>query len=150
MRLTGLLVTMVLVAACGSAAQPAGTTQPGATTPLGATAAAGQTSAPATPAAGGGGGASLYEKAKAVKHICDILPTDLIPGIIDVPTPPQEEQFPPTCSVFGTKTAMAIWFDIAVALSDPPAGAKPIAGLGTGVRRTPDGDERHPVRRPQP
>jgi hypothetical protein len=68
-----------------------------------------------------------------VKHFCELLPTDLIPGIIDSPTKPQEEQFPPRCSVFGGKTAMAIWFDIGVPLSDPPAGATPISGLGTGA-----------------
>jgi hypothetical protein len=129
MRLMGLLATAVLVAAaCGSGA----TTQPGAPSQPGATTAAVQTSAPGTQAAGGGGG-SLVDKVRAVKHFCDLLPTDLIPGIIDVPTPPQEVQFPPTCSVFGTKTAMAIWFDGAVPLSGPPAGATPIAGLGTGA-----------------
>lgn len=127
MRLMGLLATAVLVAACSSGAQPGGTTQPGATT------GAGQTMATGTQAAGGGGGGgSLVDKAKAVNHFCELLPTDLVTGIIASAAPPQEEQFPRRCSVYGDKTAMAIWLDF-ILLSDTPAGAKTISGLGTGA-----------------
>lgn len=128
MRLIGLLVMAVLVAACSSGAQPAGTTQPGAT------AASGQAVATSTPAnGGGGGGGSLLDKAKAVKHFCDLLPTDLVKGIVPDGAPPQEEQFPPRCSVYGSKTAMEIELDAFVPLGDTPAGAETISGLGTGA-----------------
>lgn len=128
MRLMRLLATAVLVAACSSGAQPGGTTQPGATT------GAGQTTATETQAAGGGGGSgSLFDKAKAVKHFCELLPTDLVTRIVASAAPPQEEQFPPRCSVYGDKTAMAIWLDAGIPLGDTPAGAKTISGLGTGA-----------------
>ena len=127
MRLTGVLAMAVLLAACSSGAQPGGTTQPGATT------AAGQTSAAGTQATGGGGGGSLFDKAKAVKHFCDLLPTDLVSAIIASPTPPQEEQYPPGCSVYGDKTAMAISLASFDPLGDTPADGKTISGLGTGA-----------------
>jgi hypothetical protein len=128
MRLVGLLSLAVLVAACSSGAQPGGTTQPGATT------GAGQTSTTGTQATGGGGGGvSLFDKAKAVKHFCELLPTDLVTGIIASPGPPQEEQYPPRCSVYGDKTAMAISLASFDPLGVPPADAKTIAGVGTGA-----------------
>jgi hypothetical protein len=131
MRLIGLVATAVLVAACSAAATPVGTTQPAASTPPGATTGTGQTAA-ATPVAGGGGG-SLLEKAKAVKHFCELLPTDLVAGIVPDGGPPQEQQYPPTCSVYGSKTAMEIALDAYVPLGATPAGAKAIPGLGSGA-----------------
>lgn len=129
MRLIGLLALAVLVAACSSGAQPGGTTQPGATT------GAGQASATGTQAAagGGGGGGSLFDEAKAVKHFCELLPTDLVTSIIASAAPPQEQQYPPTCTVYGDKTAMAIYLASYNPLGVPPAGAKTISGLGTGA-----------------
>lgn len=129
MRRIGLVAVAVLVAACSSGAQPGGTTQPGATTGTG------QTSTTGTPAAGAGsgGGGSLFDKAKAVKHFCELLPTDQVPGIIASPGAPQEEQFPPRCSVFGDKTAMAISLGSVNPLGATPADAKTISGLGTGA-----------------
>ena len=58
---------------------------------------------------------------------------DLVPNIIDSPTPPQEEQFPPRCSVYGAKTAMEFSLDTSSPLGDPPPDAKNISGLGTGA-----------------
>jgi hypothetical protein len=135
MRRAGLLSIAFLVYACSSGGSPGGATPAGPTaagaTAAGATAAAGQPSANGTQTTGGG---SLLDRAKAAaKHFCALLPTDLVPGIIDSPGPPQEEQFPPHCSVFGVKTAMAFALDYPVALGDPPAGARPISGLGTGA-----------------
>jgi hypothetical protein len=131
MRLTGLLALVVLVTACSSGAQPAATTQPGATTGAGQTSATGTQ---ATPGGGGSaGGGSLFEKANAVKHFCELLPTDLVKGIVTDGTAPQEEQFPPRCSVFGSKTAMAIWLSSGLPLGETPTGGTPISGLGTGA-----------------
>jgi hypothetical protein len=129
MKRAGLLSIAFLVYACSSGGQPGGTT------PAGATSAAGQTAASETQATGGGGGSgSVLDKAKAAaQHLCDLLPTDQVPGIIDTPTPPQEEQFPPRCSVFGTKTAMEFSLDAFNTLGDTPADAKPISGVGTGA-----------------
>lgn len=129
-RLVVTLVMGAVIAACSGAATTPPQSGPAVAPPAGSTG-AGQTGATGTQPTGGSG--SLFANAKAVKHFCDLLPTDLIPGIIDNPTPPQEEQFPPRCSVFGGKTAMAIWLDVAVPLSAPPAGATPIQGLGTGA-----------------
>jgi hypothetical protein len=141
MKRAGLLAIALLVCACSSGGQPIGTTPASTTsaagrTPAGAASAGGQTSASSTQAITGGGGAggSLLDKAKAVQgHFCTLLPTDLVPGIIDKPSPPQEEQFPPRCSVYGDKTAMEFALDAVIALGDPPAGAKTISGLGTGA-----------------
>lgn len=133
MRLIGLLATAVLVAACSAGAQPGGTTSSGATTRPGATTGAGQTAATGTQAPGGGTGGSLFDKAKAVKHFCDLLPTELVPAIIASPAPPQEAQFPPGCTVFGDKTAMAISLGSYNPIGTPPADATPIPGLGTGA-----------------
>jgi hypothetical protein len=128
MRLIWLIALALLVGACSSGAQPGGTTQPVATT------GAGQTSATVTQATpGGGGGGSVLEKAKAVKHFCELLPTEIVKGIVPDGGPPQEEQFPPRCSVYGTKTAMEIALDAFVPLGDTPAGAKPIPGVGAGA-----------------
>lgn len=136
MRLVRLLAMAVLLAACSSSGQPGGTAQPAAT------AATGQ-SAAAVPSAigtqttggggGGGGGGSLLDRAKAVQHFCDLLPTDLAAGIVPNAPPPQEEQFPPRCSVYGDKTAMEISLDAFVSLGDRPAGAETVSGLGTGA-----------------
>jgi hypothetical protein len=79
-------------------------------------------------------GSALLDKAKAAAaHACQLLPTDLVPGIIDTPTPPQEELYPARCSVYGTKTAMAFSIDVFNALGDPPAGSTNISGVGTGA-----------------
>ncbi len=133
MKVAGLLATMALLAACSAGGQPAGTTQPSAAAQAGATAAAGQASAVATQAAGGTGSGSVLDNAKAVKHFCDLLPTDLVAGIVPDGGPPQEEQFPPRCSVYGSKTAMEIALDAFVPLGDTPVGAEAISGLGTGA-----------------
>jgi hypothetical protein len=68
-----------------------------------------------------------------VKHFCELLPTDLAKGIVTDGGAPQEMQFPPTCSVYGTKTAMAIWLSSGVPLGVTPADGTPISGLGTGA-----------------
>jgi hypothetical protein len=126
MKRAGHLSIAFLIYACSSGGPPGGTT------PAGATSAAGQASASATQAAGGGG--SLLDNAKAAaQHACGLLPTDLVSGIIDTPTPPQEELYPPRCSVFGTKTAMAFSLDVYNPLGDPPSGATTISGVGTGA-----------------
>jgi hypothetical protein len=133
MKIVGLLVTAVLVAACSAGGQPAGTTQPSAAAQPGASTAAGQTTAAATQAAGGTGSGSVLDNATAVKHFCDLLPTALVAGIVPDGGPPQEDQFPPRCSVYGSKTAMEIALDAVVPLGDTPAGAEAISGLGTGA-----------------
>ena len=146
MRLVGFLAMAVLVAACSSGAPPGATTQAGATTAAGQAAATATpatarpvaaTPVAATPAAGtpaaAGGGASLLDKVKAVKHMCDLLPTDLVKAIVPDGTAPQEEQFPTRCSVYGSKTAMEIELDPFNTLGDTPAGADTISGLGTGA-----------------
>ena len=68
-----------------------------------------------------------------MKHFCDLLPTDFVKGIVPDGGTPQEMEFPPTCSVYGTKTAMEIELDAFVPLGATPAGAEAISGLGTGA-----------------
>lgn len=133
MRLTGLLALAVLVAACSSGVQSGGTTQPAATTGTGQSAATATQATQATPGGGGGGGGSILANAKAVKHFCELLPTELVSGIVPDGGKPQEEQFPPRCSVYGSKTAMEIELDAFVPLGETPAGAEAVSGLGAGA-----------------
>jgi len=127
-RAAALIATTMLITACAGATGGGGPTAAGGTQAPGA-GGGGQTAG----SGGGGGGTSLFEKATAVKHFCDLLPTDLVATIVSSPTPPQEMQFPPTCTVYGDKTAMAISLASVNPIGDPPADAQVISGVGTGA-----------------
>lgn len=79
--------------------------------------------------AGGGGGSDLVAAALAITDVCTVLPTDLVAEIVPDGGPPEGEQFPPRCSVYGTSV-------VQITLSpydavDPLDPAETVSGLGT-------------------
>ena len=115
MRHIGTALFLALSVAACSTGGPAQTAGPRGT-------GSGQTVAPGATAGGGGGGGILAAAQAAAAHPCGLLPTDLVATIVPSPAPPQEELFPPGCTVFGDKVAIAFSLDPTSKL-EKPAGS---------------------------
>jgi len=80
--------------------------------------------------AGGGGGSDLVAAALAITDVCTVLPTDLVAEIVPDGGPPEGEQFPPRCSVYGSTSVVQITLSPYDAV-DPLDPAETVSGLGT-------------------
>jgi len=126
MKRIAVLAVVFLFAAC-SGTPPASTGGPATNAPA-------ATTAPGGTGGGTGGSGSILDAATAAAaHLCNLLPTELVPQIVPSPPPPTEQQFPPTCTVYGPNSSIQIELDLAIPLGDTPQGATAIPNLGQGA-----------------